>query len=106
MLKYLGERMRRADTILFTGAGFSRGAQNRLGEVMPVGNQLTRPLWELSYPNESYDPDCKLPDIYSVAKSRNPRGLNELLLQHLSVDAASLPTYYAQLFSLPWYTLA
>src|SRR5205814_9737128 len=40
--------------------------------------------------------------------ARDPKGLRNLLLMRLGVDADAVPAYYAGLFSLPWvrvYTL-
>lgn len=105
---YLRERMRRADAILFTGAGFSTGVRNTAGTRMPLGTELRPHLWALSYPGEAFDEASKLPDLFSIAQARNPKGLRDLLLLRLAVDASSIPDYYAGLFSLPWlraYTL-
>jgi hypothetical protein len=59
-LDYLRERMRRADAILFTGAGFSRGAKNRAQDLMPLGTEVAPLLWKVCFPNEAFDPGAKL----------------------------------------------
>ena len=105
ILAYLKARIRRADTVLFTGAGFSRGAMNRLGKPMPLGDELRSVFWEVCYPGVPFDESSKLQDLFQVAQSRNPRGLLEALRQHLSVDPDSIPEYYAALLSLPWYSI-
>lgn len=90
--------MRRADAVLFTGAGFSIGARNRAGTQMPLATDLTPLLWSLSYPGVPFDPVSKLSIVFEIARSRNPKGLRELLLSRLGVDADSVPAYYAGLF--------
>jgi hypothetical protein len=101
---YLRERMRRADTVLFTGAGFSRGARNRAGAPVPLGKDLKQILWALCYPTSAFDDNSKLEDLYQIAKSRNPSGLVAALRTHLSIEPDSMPGYYATLLSLPWYS--
>lgn len=95
--------MRRADTLLFTGAGFSRGARNLRDEPMPVGADLARLLWPLCYPSEPFDEVSKLEDLFDNARSRNVRALADLLHRALSVQPRSIPEYYAKLLSMPWY---
>jgi len=95
--------MKRADSILFTGAGFSRGAKNRSGVDMPLGKDLRPLLWNLCYPGEPFADVSRLEDLFEVAKSRNRKGLTELLHAQLGVDTESIPDYYPMLFGLPWY---
>lgn len=100
--------MRRADAVLFTGAGFSRGAKNRAGSSMPLGADLCPLIWSLCYPSEPFDGLSKLEDLFQVAKAKNPQGLKTLLQRELSVSPEGIPEYYGGLFSLPWtriYTL-
>jgi Mrp family chromosome partitioning ATPase/tetratricopeptide (TPR) repeat protein len=103
VLAYLAERMRRADTILFTGAGFSRGATNLIGDAIPIGQELAKLIWALCYPREPYDGVSKLEDLFGVASSRNPKGLSDVLQRTLRLQPDSIPEYYAKLLSLPWY---
>jgi nucleoside-triphosphatase THEP1 len=105
---YLKERMRRADAVLFTGAGFSVGARNQAGTTMPLSADLKPLLWALSYPRDQFDEASKVQDLFEIARGRDPNGLRDLLLMRLGVDANSVPSYYAGLLSLPWvraYTL-
>lgn len=108
VVAYLKERVRRADAILFTGAGFSIGARNQARTAMPLASDLKRALWALSFRDKEFDETAKLQDLFEVGRVRNPKGLRELLRAQLRVDADSVPAYYAHLFSLPWrrvYTL-
>lgn len=100
---YLRERVRRADAILFTGAGFSKAVKNLAGQPMPLAHELKPTIWDLCYPGVPVDPASKLDDLFQVARAKNPRGLTELLRRHLSVDPDSVPPYYAAFLSLPWY---
>jgi hypothetical protein len=62
----------------------------------------------MSYPSEPFDQLSKLQDLFEIARGRDPKGLRELLLRQLGVDADSVPSFYAALLSLPWvrvYTL-
>jgi len=102
-LEYLRERIRRADTILFTGAGFSRGTKNRAGTPVPLGAEVSPLLWKLCFPNEAFDERAKLQDLFQVARTRSPRPLADLLRAQFSIDTETVPEYYAELFSLPWY---
>ena len=75
---------------------------------MPLSRDLTPLLWALSFPPDQFDESSKLQDVFEVARGRNPKGLRDLLLLRLGVDADSVPAYYAALLSLPWvrvYTL-
>lgn len=101
---YLRERVRRADMVLFTGAGFSRGAMNHLGKPVPLGYELKPAIWKVCYPNSPFDEHAKLEDLYQIAKSRNPTGLVTTLRVNLSVDPDTVPEYYAGLLSLPWFS--
>lgn len=103
IVAYLRERFRKGDAILFTGAGFSRGARSIAGSPMPIGSELAQLIWPVCYPGEPLDPNVKLEDIFQVARGRNPKGLRDLLMRVLSVEPSSIPEYYAKLMSLPWY---
>lgn len=101
---YLRERMRRGDTVLFCGAGFSRGARNRAGTVMPLASELPPVIWKVCYPGEPYD-GSRLDDLFQVARAKAPRQLREALLAQLSVDPGSIAGYYAAVLALPWFRI-
>lgn len=103
VVPYLRDRFRRADIVLFTGAGFSQGARNRDGEVLPLGRDLQPLLWHLCFPSDPHDPRASLQDLFEYARLRQNRQLRDLLLRKLTVEGTSLPRYYEQIFSLPWY---
>lgn len=101
-LNYLVERMRRGDTVLFCGAGFSRGAYNLVGKPMPLASELPPLIWKLCYPGAEYD-GSRLDDLFQVATNKAPRQLQELLQQQLGVDPTSIPEFYGELLALPWF---
>ncbi len=99
----LKSQMETAQVVLFTGAGFSRGANDRFGRALPGVQELREALWGIAYPNESFDAEATLGEVYSVALRRNRPALMELLEQRFSVDPDSLPNYYRTFFSTPWF---
>ena len=107
-LQYLKNQISRGQMILFTGAGFSRGAFNHQGSPLPSTGELAKLLFTLLYPGEDFDDGVQLGELYAVAANRDPRGVERLLANHLSIEPGSLPEYYRAYFSFPWrrvYTL-
>ena len=107
-MQHLRNQISRGQVILFTGAGFSRDASNRLGERLPSSPELAGLLFAKLYPDEPFDESTELGELYAVAAKRDPRGVEELMGRHLSIDPTSLPEYYRIYFSFPWprvYTL-
>jgi hypothetical protein len=107
-LARLRSQTSRGELILFTGAGFSVGAKNRSGQLIPTSSELRRELWQLCYRGEPFDDSSSLGDLYSAALRRNRAELAELLQARLTVDPESLPDYYQRFFNFPWlrcYTL-
>jgi hypothetical protein len=102
--RYLGNQVRTARAILFTGAGFSLGAEDREGRRLPTARQLTEALWSVAFPDELYDGSA-LGDVFdaSVLQSRN--GTEALLRERLTVDPERLPPDYQIWFSFPWYRI-
>ena len=107
-LAYLREQLRQARPMLMTGAGFSAGAKNILGKSIPLGGGLAQELWKLCFPNDPFEENSTLQDLYQHALARHREALAELLLKTFTVSPQSLPDYYATWFSIPWqrvYTL-
>ena len=97
-----------ANLILFTGAGFSLGAKNILGETPPLAEDLKPLYWNLCYGDDNYDDGSSLSDIYDACLNRNPNALKEKTLEKLTILAGSLDKWYNLYFQLPWlsaYTL-
>lgn len=103
VIKYLRERARRGDTILFLGAGFSQASFNTSGKSLPLGPELRAGLWAMCFPTEAFDPESRLQDLFEHALARHAKDLKTFLERELGVDASTLPPWYAKFFALPWY---
>jgi hypothetical protein len=94
--------------ILFTGAGFSKGLVNHLGQNLPDGDELARVIWREFYPSEPFDDGSTLSDVYDAALGLNGRKLKDLVTDQLTVDPSKIPGWFLRYFSFPWnkvYTL-
>jgi hypothetical protein len=101
-------RMRRGGLVLFTGAGFSRGALAQDGKPVVSSGELKSLLWPYAFPGEPEDGDSKLADVFDCAMSQTGSRLRDLLDHALRIQDSSLPDYYRVWFSMPWrrvYTL-
>lgn len=108
VITLLKSQISQGEAILFTGAGFSAGASDRAGNPLPIGRVLSRELWGIAFPSESFDEGTRLPDAYRAAVMRDRRATKELLQSRLSVRADDLPDFYQAWFNIPWervYTL-
>ena len=102
-IPHIRAQFERGRPILFTGAGFSAAAKNLLGQPVPVAFTLKKSLWDLCYPASPFEDSCSLQDLYEDALGREHKRLAELLLSQLTVDPASVPKWYQEIFSMPWY---
>ena len=98
----LRSQMARAEVVLFTGAGFSVGAENSRGQKLPTTAQLKHELWRLCYPDQEQDPTSTLGELFDVAKKRRRAHLIDFLESRFSVHADSLSDYYRPYWSMPW----
>lgn len=104
IFKRLESYIAQARVILFTGAGFSLGAQNDAGETLPGVGDVTKRLWEIAFPGEAYD-GSGLQDVYEAATMQARNKTIEVLRTVFTVASASLPAYYQTWLSLPWYRI-
>jgi len=102
VFKRLESYIAQARVILFTGAGFSLGAQNDAGDGLPGVADITKRLWALAFPGEAYD-GSSLQDVYEAAAMQARNKTLEALRTAFTVASASLPKYYETWLSLPWY---
>lgn len=105
---HLQSQFERARPILFTGAGFSAGARNVRGDLVPSASTLRAKLWELCFPGTPVEDGSSLQDLYEHALRRNRPKLGELLIRELTVDPETVPDWYRKALSMPWqrcYTL-
>lgn len=103
--RYLVNALAAGTAVLFTGAGFSRGAQNRQGEPLPLGSELARDLWDVAFPGEPFDAESELRDVYAVASRSAGNATKRLLEQKLLVQTDSIADYYKDFLSIPWFKI-
>ena len=107
-IPHIKTQARAANLILFTGAGFSLGAKNILGEAPPLARDLKPLFWKIGYGDEYLDEGFSLSDIYNDCLNKNPKELRDKTLERLTIKYDSLEEWYRPYFELPWlsaYTL-
>lgn len=105
---HLRGQLEQGQAVLFTGAGFSRGANNILGNPLPGVGELIDTYSKICYPDSPVDEGATLQDLYDAANSQHHKNLTETTTQILSVEGGSIPDWYQIYFSMPWirsYTL-
>jgi hypothetical protein len=103
VIPHLRSQFERGTPVLFTGAGFSLGARNILGNPVPTVAQLKESLWSICFPGRAFDGSTPLQDLYDFALIRQPKALTQILKQSFTVSDDSVPEFYARFFSMPWY---
>jgi hypothetical protein len=87
---------------LVTGAGFSFGAVNVDGEVLPSTRRLTE-LFYSTYQTGVLAADASLGDVFDLARLRNADAVDEIIRRKLRVAAsADPPDGITTYLSLPW----
>lgn len=102
-MRYLRRQLSRGEVILFTGAGFSVGCSNALGERLPLASELTRLLWRVAFPSDEYESGTALGEAFEVAVRQNRRATHELLQSRLTIDASKIPEWYKPYMHGPWH---
>ena len=108
IMKYLEGKLSTAHLMLFTGAGFSVGATDKEGKVLPTSKSLAKEIWEQFFPNEPFQQSYNLKDVFESARQQGEKALCEYLKKRLTVDSQSLMEEYKTLINQPWkmiYTL-
>ncbi len=101
LISYLKQKLSSANLILFTGAGFSLGAKNKLGRTLPTSKELTEEIWHLIYHDINFD-GSPLKDVFSVAKNKMSNKVCEYLKSRLTIDQESLGSEYETIINQPW----
>lgn len=101
---HIKNQLELGNIILFTGAGFSLSAKNKLNINLPTGNQLAESLWKQIKPDKAFD-NGTLEDVFSAAMLANKGKTAKHLREMLNVDSASLPTWYATYLKQPWHKI-
>jgi hypothetical protein len=102
-IPHLTGQFKRGLAILFTGAGFSRDARNVQGNLIPLVSEVKHALWQVFFPTQAYDNSTSLQELFDYALIRHRTELTDLLLGNFTVDADSIPEWYARLFGLAWF---
>jgi hypothetical protein len=103
--RYLENALANGSAILFTGAGFSRGARNQLDEPLPLGRELAQDLWGLAFPGEVFDPASALGDVFEVARRSAGNATKRLLEPKLLVVGDTVVDYYRDYLTVPWFKI-
>ena len=107
-IPHLKTQFSRATPVLFTGAGFSMDVKNKVGTTIPSSEVLCDEMFQILYPDDHYDGEDTLMDLFDAARQHHRKKLVERMNALLTVDPTSLPEYYRTIFSMPWsrvYTL-
>lgn len=100
---HLAGQFERGLPVLFTGSGFSRSARNILGQPVPLVLELKESLWRLCFPGREFAHTAALQELFDYALIRHRAELTNLLTSSFTVDADTLPEWYARLYSLAWF---
>jgi len=101
----LGNHLALGNVALFTGAGFSAGLKNTLGNAIPLGSELKQIIWTSLFPKEASAEHMAFGDVFEAALDLNEAKLNELLCLHLTIDPNTIPEWYNDYFDIPWYKI-
>lgn len=102
-IPHIRQQLRRADLVLFTGAGFSRSTTNLDGTPLPDGRGLARLLWSMAYPDRDFDKRSSLQDIYEASLRRKPKELERVLRTALTVAPDSIDDWIVLYYKQPWH---
>lgn len=89
--------------VLFIGAGFSLETKNLSGDSLPTTSELTQELWRICFPDDEFNEQSRLGDVYEAAKLRGRNAVESLLKERLAVDPKSVPDFYKVWFDVPWF---
>lgn len=98
----LRHQFARSEVILFTGAGFSAGATDRLGRAIPQARELQAEIWQLVWPDDDVETESSLRDTYAAALAEARSRLSDLLRSRLTIDPSSVTDDHRTWLSMPW----
>lgn len=104
-IPHLRGQFANGSAILFLGAGFSLDAETISGDAVPSAGSLTKQLWNLCFPSETFDPTTQLQDIFETACNLHPKDLTELLHKCFTVNPDACPDWYTAILSMPWFRI-
>ena len=89
--------------VLFLGAGFSRDAENKLGQHVPMAQELAASLWSLLGYDKPYD-GTDLPTVFQATLKRLKHDQIRNLLND-SFTCTKIPHWCYLLFQFWWYRI-
>jgi len=102
--KYLKRLIANNQVLLFLGSGFSRDAQNRLGEKFPTGWELGDKIWNfLDYPGE-YD-GTSLPEMYQAFVGSPKKKYQKIEFLDSTLLSGDIPELYNEIVKPFWYKI-
>ncbi len=107
-LPHITQQVATGSLILFTGAGFSLDGKNILNQNIPGAHEITRKIWDISYPSKTYEKGNELKDLFDYALRHKRKDLENLLNSEFIASENDQPNWYSKLLSIPWrraYTL-
>lgn len=108
LIPHLGRQLTTGVPILFTGSGFSLGAKSLKGHDIPTASGLSKLLWSIAFPDDAFDGESSLQDIYESALSAGRNSVTTLLHDYFTVQPNSIHEFQLKLLNFPWaaiYTL-
>jgi hypothetical protein len=98
-------QMSQGSLVLFTGAGFSLNARNRLGNTIPSVTDLRAALWPIAFPDTDPDDESTLGEVYHQASKLAGNRVKHVCTDLLTVDPATVPPEYETWLSSPWFRI-
>lgn len=102
--KYLKRLIGRNEVVLFLGAGFSRGAINRLGEPFPTGPVLGEKIWSFLKYKGDYD-GTSLPEMYQAFLNAGIKRDAKVEFLESNLLCESIPGIYDTITIPFWYKI-
>jgi energy-coupling factor transporter ATP-binding protein EcfA2 len=102
--KYLTRSLGRNEVVLFLGAGFSLGAENKKGEKFPTGWQLGKMIWDFLGHKESYD-DTPLPILYQAFNNAGIKREQKTDFLNSNLLSGNIPDFYDNISTPYWYKI-
>jgi ABC-type oligopeptide transport system ATPase subunit len=102
--KYLIRSLGRNETVLFLGAGFSLGAQNRTEENFPTAWQLGNKIWSFLGYTEEYD-GTALPILYQAFVTAGIKRDLKIEFLNNNLLTGSIPDCYDKISKAYWYKI-
>ena len=102
--KYLIRLLGRNEVVLFLGSGFSRDAENQIGENFPTGQALGEKLWNFLGYSGTYD-KSPLPEMYQAFLSAGIKRQKMIDFLNNNLLSGVIPETYNNVSIPYWYKI-